>query len=84
MSIRATRATRADGARTRAGILREAVSLASLDAGCAEPGTEVTVLWGEQPNSAKLHVEPHRQIAVRATVAPAPFVQYARENYRVA
>lgn len=60
------------------------VSLATLDPGRAEPGAEVTVLWGEQPNSAKLQVEPHRQIAVRATVAPAPFVRYARESYRAA
>lgn len=63
---------------------RSFVSLASLDPACAGTGTEVTVLWGEQPNSAKLQVEPHRQVAVRATVAPAPFVQYARESYRVA
>ncbi|MCB5294087.1 hypothetical protein [Arthrobacter sp. SO3] len=60
------------------------VSLASLDPGAAGTGAEVTVLWGEQPNSARLQVEPHRQIAVRATVAPAPFVKYARESYRVA
>jgi vanillate/3-O-methylgallate O-demethylase len=58
------------------------VSLASLDPGTARAGDEVTVLWGERPNSAKLQVEPHRQVEMRATVAPAPFVQYARENYR--
>jgi glycine cleavage system aminomethyltransferase T len=60
------------------------VSLASIDEALAGAGAEVTVLWGEQPNSAKLQVEPHRQVAVRATVAPAPFVQYARESYRAA
>lgn len=60
------------------------VSLASLDPAAATTGTEVTVLWGEEPNSAKLQVEPHRQVAVRATVAPAPLVQYARESYRAA
>jgi glycine cleavage system aminomethyltransferase T len=59
------------------------VSLASLDPGSAGIGAEVTVLWGEEPNSAKLQVEPHRQVGVRATVAPAPLVQYARESYRV-
>jgi glycine cleavage system aminomethyltransferase T len=58
------------------------VSLASLDPGTARAGDEVTVLWGEEPNSAKLQVEPHRQVEMRAIVAPAPFVQYARENYR--
>jgi len=60
------------------------VSLAALDPGTAEVGDEVTVLWGEDPNSAKLQVEPHRQVPMRATVAPAPFVQFARESYRVA
>lgn len=60
------------------------VSLASLEPGTARDGDEVTVLWGEMPNSAKLQVEPHRQVEMRAIVAPAPFVQYARENYRAA
>lgn len=60
------------------------VSLAALDPGTAEIGDEVTVLWGEEPNSARLQVEPHRQVPIRATVAPAPFVQFARESYRVA
>lgn len=60
------------------------VSLATLEAGTAGIGDEVTVLWGESPNSTKPQVEPHRQVEVRATVAPAPFVQFARESYRVA
>jgi glycine cleavage system aminomethyltransferase T len=59
---------------------REMVSLAAIDTALAEPGTEVTVVWGEQPNSAKPAVEPHRQVEIRATVAPAPYD--ARENYR--
>jgi len=58
------------------------VSLASVDAAHAEPGTEVVVVWGEQPNSRKPAVEAHRQVEVRATVAPAPYSSYARENYR--
>ena len=57
-------------------------SLASIDLAHAEPGTRVTVLWGENPNSTKPAVEPHRQVAIRATVAPAPFSAEARENYR--
>jgi glycine cleavage system aminomethyltransferase T len=57
-------------------------SLASLDAAHAEPGTEVTVIWGEEPNSTKPAVEPHRQIEIRATVYPAPYSAFARENYR--
>ncbi|MDX2376099.1 aminomethyl transferase family protein [Microbacterium sp. LRZ72] len=58
------------------------VSLASIELAHAEPGTEVTVIWGEEPNTNKPVVEPHRQIAIRATVEPAPYSAYARENYR--
>lgn len=58
------------------------VSLATVDRSVAEPGTEVTVLWGEEPNSAKPAVERHRQVAIRATVAPAPYVREIRDAYR--
>jgi vanillate/3-O-methylgallate O-demethylase len=58
------------------------VSLATLNLEHAEPGTEVTVVWGEAPNSRKPAVEPHRQVEIRATVAPAPFVQDVRDHYR--
>lgn len=58
------------------------VSLATVDAAAAEPGTEVTVLWGEHPNSAKPAVETHRQVEIRATVAPAPYVREVRDAYR--
>jgi glycine cleavage system aminomethyltransferase T len=58
------------------------VSLASVDADHAEPGTEVFVIWGEDPISRKPAVEPHRQVEIRATVFPAPYSSFARENYR--
>lgn len=58
------------------------VSLASIDAEHAETGTEVTVLWGEKENSVKPAVEKHRQVEIRATVAPWPYVEYARATYR--
>ncbi|MCA0145327.1 aminomethyl transferase family protein [Blastococcus sp. LR1] len=61
---------------------RAMVSLAVVEAELAEPGTEVTVLWGEQPVSAKPAVEEHSQVEIRAVVAPVPFVDFARENYR--
>jgi glycine cleavage system aminomethyltransferase T len=61
---------------------RVMVSLAVLDAEHATPGTEVTVVWGEQPVSAKPAVEEHTQVEIRATVAPVPFVDFARESYR--
>jgi vanillate/3-O-methylgallate O-demethylase len=57
-------------------------SLASIDLAHAAPGSKVTVLWGEHPNTTKPAVEPHRQVEIRATVAPAPFSAEARENYR--
>ena len=58
------------------------VSLASVDNKHAETGTEVTVLWGEKPNSTKPAVEPHVQVEIRAVVAPAPYVDFARREYR--
>jgi glycine cleavage system aminomethyltransferase T len=61
---------------------RAFISLASIDVSLGNPGTEVTVLWGEKPNSAKPAVEPHRQVEVRATVAPVPYAQVIRESYR--
>lgn len=63
---------------------RAFVSLASIDTARAPLGTEVTVLWGEAPNSTKPGVEPHVQVAIRATVAPAPYVSFARGGYRSA
>jgi vanillate/3-O-methylgallate O-demethylase len=61
---------------------RVVISIASVDATVAEPGTEVTVLWGEEPNTAKPAVETHRQVKVRATVAPMPYAKVVRDNYR--
>ena len=59
---------------------REMVSLATIDTALSEPGTEVVVLWGEQPVSAKPAVEEHVQVEIRATVAPCPYD--ARDTYR--
>ena len=60
------------------------VSLASIDTQEAPVGSEVTVVWGESPNSSKPAVEPHVQVEIRATVAPCPFVSFARSSYRTA
>jgi glycine cleavage system aminomethyltransferase T len=59
---------------------RRLLSLGFVDPDFATPGTEVTILWGE-PNggSRKPHVEQHRQIAVRAIVAPIPYAPVARK-----
>lgn len=61
---------------------RAFISLASIDRSLSEPGTQVTLLWGEEPNSSKPAVERHRQVEVRATVAPAPYPQIIRDSYR--
>jgi glycine cleavage system aminomethyltransferase T len=61
---------------------RVLVSLATLNKELSEPGTEVSVLWGEKPNSRKPGVEPHCQVEIRATVAPAPYVREIRDAYR--
>lgn len=58
------------------------VSLASLAGHSCEPGTEVVVLWGEEPNSDKPQVEPHEQAGIRAMVGPAPYADFARTAYR--
>lgn len=58
------------------------VSLATVESEHAEPGTELVVVWGEENNSDKPAVEAHRQVEIRATVAPAPYVQEVRDNYR--
>jgi len=62
---------------------RAMVSLAMVDAAFSEPGNEVTVVWGEeQGGSTKPTVERHRQVEIRATVAPAPISDVARSSYR--
>ncbi len=58
------------------------ISLAAVEAAHAEPGTAVEIVWGEEPVSTKPAVEPHRQVRIRATVQPAPYSRFARENYR--
>lgn len=58
------------------------MSLATVDVGVPD-GTEVVVIWGEDPISAKSSVDAaHRQVEIRVTVAPAPYHDYARTVYR--
>ena len=49
------------------------LSLALMDLDHAEPGTEVTLLWGE-PDSRRPSVDRHQVREIRATVEPATFV----------
>jgi vanillate/3-O-methylgallate O-demethylase len=59
---------------------RHALSLATIDHEIEE-GTELRVLWGEEPNTRKATVEPHRQTPVRAVVSPVPYAKVARLEY---
>ena len=58
------------------------LTLAVLDAEHAEPGAEVTFVWGE-PNggTTKPTVEPHVQTEIRAIVSPVPYAEVARKQY---
>jgi glycine cleavage system aminomethyltransferase T len=58
------------------------LTLAVLDAAYAEPGTDVTLVWGEENGgTAKPTVEPHVQVEIRAVVSPVPYVEAVRKSY---
>ncbi len=62
---------------------RATISLAIVDVEHSKPGTELTLLWGEEGGgTSKPTVERHAQTEVRVTVAPAPFNETARFEYR--
>lgn len=61
---------------------RKVVSLAVVDESFCETGTEVSVVWGENPLSHKPAVEQHEQTSIKAVVAPAPYGAHARMTYR--
>lgn len=60
------------------------LSLATVQGEYAQPGTKLTLVWGE-PNggSRKPSVERHVQTEIRVTVGPAPYSEAAR-RYREA
>ncbi len=58
------------------------LTLAVVDADYAEPGTEVTLVWGEEEGgTAKPTVERHTQVEIRALVCPCPYVEAVRTSY---
>jgi syringate O-demethylase len=58
------------------------LTLAILDPDHAEPGTEVTLVWGEPDGgTSKPTVEPHVQSELRAIVSPIPYAETARKVY---
>lgn len=59
------------------------LTLAILNNEDAALGNEVAFIWGEQPGTgSKPTVEPHVQMEIRATVAPLPYAEAARDAYR--
>jgi syringate O-demethylase len=62
---------------------RKMLTLAVIDNAYATPGTEVTLLWGEEDGgTSKANVERHDQKEIRATVGPVPYSEVARTSYR--
>src|SRR5262249_12842296 len=58
------------------------LTLAVLHAADAEPGTEITVVWGEEDGgTTKPTVERHVQTEIGAIVSPVPYVEAARTAY---
>ena len=58
------------------------LTLAVLDSEHAEPGTEVTFVWGEENGGTrKPTVERHVQTEMRAIVSPVPYVETVRSSY---
>jgi glycine cleavage system aminomethyltransferase T len=58
------------------------LTLAVLDAEHADPGTEVTLVWGEEDGgTTKPTVEPHVQVEIGAVVSPVPYVEAVRSSY---
>jgi len=60
---------------------RRALSLATV-ARDVEVGTELTLLWGENPNTEKTTVQPHKQVEIRVVVSPVPYSEVARSEYQ--
>jgi syringate O-demethylase len=58
------------------------LTLAMLDPEYADPGIEVTFVWGEEGGgSLKPTVERHKQTEIRAIVSPVPYSEVARKAY---
>jgi vanillate/3-O-methylgallate O-demethylase len=61
---------------------RAVLSLGIVEEQYAKPGTQLTLVWGEEGGGTqKTTVERHRQTEVRVTVGPVPYAKQARESY---
>lgn len=59
---------------------REMISLCTIDLAHAEPGTEVTVTWGEGSSQRNPRIADHAPTEIAATVAPAPYKEDKRRT----
>jgi syringate O-demethylase len=58
------------------------LTLAMVEEGVAEPGTEVELVWGEPDGgTSKPTVEKHKQVKIKGVVAPVPYSEVARTQY---
>ena len=61
---------------------RKMLSLGFVEEQYAKPGTELTLIWGEENGGTKKNtVERHKQMEMRVTVGPTPYAAPAREAY---
>lgn len=61
--------------------LRGIVSLCTIDVEYSEPGTEVTLVWGEPDGeSPNPRIEDHAQTEIRTEVQPAPYITDRRRS----
>jgi glycine cleavage system aminomethyltransferase T len=60
---------------------RSMLSLAVVDAALSDPGTQVTLVWGEE-GSTRPTVEPNKEVEIRVTVEAVPYSEVARVAYR--
>ena len=61
---------------------RSMLSLGFVDEEFSKPGTQLTLVWGEENGGTqKTTVERHRQLDIRVTVGPVPYARVVRESY---
>jgi vanillate/3-O-methylgallate O-demethylase len=61
---------------------RKMLSLGFVEEQYAAPGTQLTLLWGEENGGTKkTTVERHKQTELKVVVGPTPYAQQARETY---
>ncbi|MDT3684854.1 MAG: aminomethyl transferase family protein [Pseudorhodoplanes sp.] len=61
---------------------RKMLSLGFVEADYAKPGTELTLVWGEEGGGTKkTTVERHRQTEIKVVVGPTPYAKDVREGY---